>query len=95
MASMPVISPMISKVILDGMDELYSNLRMRATLLRNQCGASSWSGKRYDTAILQRLYESELRQPLLALIRGEPFRKVVAELEGYDASGMGEVVSET
>ena len=28
------------------------------------------------------------------VIRGRSFRKVVAELEGYDASGMGEVVRE-
>ena len=33
-------------------------------------------------------------QPLLTLIRGESCRKVVAELEGYDSSGMGEVVCE-
>jgi putative molybdopterin biosynthesis protein len=50
--------------------------------------------ERYDLEIPQQFYESELLQPLLALIRGESFRKVVAELEGYDSSGMGEVVSE-
>ena len=33
-------------------------------------------------------------QPLLTLIRGESFRKVVGELEGYDASVMEEVVRE-
>jgi putative molybdopterin biosynthesis protein len=49
--------------------------------------------ERYDLVIPQPFYESELLQPLLTLIRGESFRKVVAELEGYDASGMGEVVS--
>jgi putative molybdopterin biosynthesis protein len=48
--------------------------------------------ERYDLVIPQQFYESELLQPLLALIRGESFRKVVAELEGYDSSGMGEVV---
>jgi putative molybdopterin biosynthesis protein len=50
--------------------------------------------ERYDLVIPQQFYESELLQPLLTLIRGESFRKVVAELEGYDSSGMGEVVRE-
>ncbi len=48
--------------------------------------------ERYDLVIPQQFYESELLQPLLTLIRGESFRRVVAELKGYDASGMGEVV---
>jgi putative molybdopterin biosynthesis protein len=51
--------------------------------------------ERYDLVIPQQFYESELLQPLLTLIRGESFRKVVAELEGYDSSAMGEVVRET
>ena len=51
--------------------------------------------ERYDLVIPQQFYESELLQPLLTLIRGESFRKVVAELEGYDSSGMGEVVRKT
>jgi putative molybdopterin biosynthesis protein len=51
--------------------------------------------ERYDLVIPQQFYESDLLQPLLTLIRGESFRKVVAELEGYDASEMGEVVRET
>jgi putative molybdopterin biosynthesis protein len=50
--------------------------------------------ERYDLVIPQQFYESELLQPLLTLIRGESFRKVVAELEGYDSGGMGEVVRE-
>ncbi len=49
--------------------------------------------ERYDLVIPQQFYESELLQPLLTLIRGEAFRKVVAELEGYDSSGMGEVMT--
>jgi putative molybdopterin biosynthesis protein len=48
--------------------------------------------ERYDLVIPQQFYESELLQPLLNLIRGESFRKVVAELEGYDASEMGSVM---
>jgi putative molybdopterin biosynthesis protein len=48
--------------------------------------------ERYDLVIPQQFYESELLQPLLTLIRGESFRKVVAELEGYDALEMGNVM---
>jgi putative molybdopterin biosynthesis protein len=48
--------------------------------------------ERYDLVIPQQFYESDLLQPLLTLIRGESFRKVVAELEGYDASEMGNVM---
>ena len=51
--------------------------------------------ERYDLVIPQQFYESELLQPLLTLIRRESFRKVVAELEGYDSSGMGNVVRGT
>jgi putative molybdopterin biosynthesis protein len=50
--------------------------------------------ERYDLVIPQQFYESELLQPLLTLIRGGTFRKVVAELEGYDASVMGNVMQE-
>jgi putative molybdopterin biosynthesis protein len=51
--------------------------------------------ERYDLVIPQQFYESELLQPLLTLIRGESFRKVVAELEGYEASEMGSVMRKT
>jgi putative molybdopterin biosynthesis protein len=51
--------------------------------------------ERYDLVIPQQFYESELLQPLLTLIRGESFRRVVAELEGYDASEMGNVMRKT
>ena len=47
--------------------------------------------ERYDLVIPQQFYEAELLQPLLTLIGGEAFRKVVGGLEGYDASMMGEV----
>jgi putative molybdopterin biosynthesis protein len=51
--------------------------------------------ERYDLVIPQQFYASELLQPLLTLIRGESFRKVVAELEGYDSSEMGNVMRKT
>jgi putative molybdopterin biosynthesis protein len=48
--------------------------------------------ERYDFVIPQQFYESELLQPLLTLIRGEAFRQVVGQLEGYDPSPMGTVI---
>ena len=50
--------------------------------------------ERYDLVIPKGYYESELLRPLLDLIRGDTFRKVVAELEGYDPTPMGDVVAE-
>ena len=45
-------------------------------------------------AIPRDVYDSELLSPLLDLIRGPDFRKLVEALGGYDASRMGEVVAE-
>lgn len=49
--------------------------------------------ERYDLVIPAEHYESELMQPLLALILGAEFRQQVEALGGYDASQMGEVVA--
>ena len=48
--------------------------------------------ERYGFVIPQQYYESDLLNPLLDLIRGESFRKIVAEFEGYDPGPMGQVV---
>lgn len=50
--------------------------------------------ERYDLVIPQQYYESDLLRPLLDLIRGESFKKIVAGLEGYDPSPMGEMISD-
>ncbi len=50
--------------------------------------------ERYDLVIPKQYYESDLLKPLLDLIRGESFKQIVAGLDGYDPSPMGEVVSE-
>jgi putative molybdopterin biosynthesis protein len=42
----------------------------------------SIEGERYDLVIPKQFFESELLEPLLAVIRGESFRQVVAQLEG-------------
>jgi putative molybdopterin biosynthesis protein len=50
--------------------------------------------ERYDLVIPKPYYESDLLRPLLMLIRDESFKKIVAGLEGYDPSPIGEVISE-
>jgi len=45
--------------------------------------------ERYDLVIPKQFCESELLETLLALIRDESFRQVVAQLDGYDPSPMG------
>jgi putative molybdopterin biosynthesis protein len=49
--------------------------------------------ERYDLAIPEDIYESELLAPLLALIRSPEFRVKVEALGGYDASTMGEIIT--
>jgi putative molybdopterin biosynthesis protein len=51
--------------------------------------------ERYDLVIPTEHYQSELLQPLLALIRDVSFRARVEALGGYDASHMGEIQNST
>ena len=50
--------------------------------------------EQYDLLTLREFYESDLLQPLLALIRSDEFKAEVEELGGYDTSMMGQVVAE-
>lgn len=50
--------------------------------------------EQYDLVMLRECYDSELLQPLLALIRSRAFQQQVEALGGYDVSTMGEVVAE-
>jgi putative molybdopterin biosynthesis protein len=50
--------------------------------------------EQYDLVISRESYESELLQPLLALIRSQAFQQQVEALGGYDVSTMGEVIAE-
>lgn len=50
--------------------------------------------ERYDLVIPQQFYDCDLLRPLLALLRdSEEFRRAVAELQGYDPTPMGEIVT--
>lgn len=49
--------------------------------------------ERYDLVIPERHYDSDLLKPLLELLRDDGFRHVVGQLEGYDPTPMGQIVS--
>jgi putative molybdopterin biosynthesis protein len=68
-------------------------LGVRAAARALDLGFVSVEWERYDLVIPQTYYDSELIKPLLDLIRGEAFRRAVAELPGYDPSPMGTVVA--
>ena len=48
--------------------------------------------ERYDLVVPQEHYESDLLQPLLALLQDVEFRTAVSALPGYDVAPMGEIV---
>ena len=50
--------------------------------------------ERYDLVVPREYYESDLLAALLAIIRGEEFRREVEALGGYDTSEMGRVLHE-
>lgn len=50
--------------------------------------------EQYDLVIPRSHYESDLLQPLLALLQDAEFRQEVANLGGYDTAGMGRVKAE-
>ena len=50
--------------------------------------------EQYDLVIPRSHYESDLLQPLLALLSNEEFRQAVNDLGGYDVSRMGRVQEE-
>ena len=50
--------------------------------------------ERYDLVMPREVYESDLMQPMLELMRDAGFRSQVEQLGGYDTSSMGEVVAD-
>lgn len=83
----------VAAAVQSGVADCALGVRAAARALDLDFVSVEW--ERYDLVIPKQFYESDLLQPLLTLIRGESFRKVVGELEGYDASVMGEVASKT
>ncbi len=50
--------------------------------------------EQYDLVIPRVHYQSDLLQPLLALLGDPDFQRVVADLGGYDTTGMGAIMAE-
>lgn len=50
--------------------------------------------EQYDLVIPREYYRSSLLEPLLSVLADPEFRKMVAELPGYNVSRMGEIVAE-
>ena len=50
--------------------------------------------EQYDLVMPREFYDSDLLQPLLALIRSAAFQQQVEALGGYDVSAMGKVIAE-
>lgn len=67
---------------------------IRAAARALDLGFVPLSHERYDLVIPRRHYESELLQPLLALLHDASFREAVAALPGYDVGPMGEIAAE-
>jgi putative molybdopterin biosynthesis protein len=49
--------------------------------------------ERYDLIFPREYYSSKLIEPLLRIINGKELRKSISKLDGYDTSGMGDVVA--
>ncbi|MBI5565570.1 MAG: molybdopterin biosynthesis protein [Chloroflexi bacterium] len=82
----------VAAAVQSGVADCGLGVRAAARALNLDFVSVEW--ERYDLVIPKIYYESELLHPLLELIRGESFKQVVAQLDGYDPSPMGQVVSE-
>jgi len=82
----------VAAAVQSGVADCGLGVRAAARALKLDFVSVEW--ERYDLVIPKIYYESELLRPLLELIRGETFKQVVAQLDGYDPSPMGQVVGE-
>ena len=80
----------VAAAVQSGVADCGLGVRAAARALNLDFVSAEW--ERYDFVIPQQYYESDLLNPLLDLIRGESFRKIVAEFEGNDPGPMGQVV---
>ncbi len=69
-----------------------AGLGIRAAARALQLDFVPLAQERYDLVIPRQHYESDLMQPLLALLHDEAFRSSVAQMPGYDVSIMGAFV---
>lgn len=82
----------VAAAVQSGVADCGLGVRAAARALNLDFVSVEW--ERYDLVIPKTYYESDLLRPLLELIRGEAFKQVVAQLDGYDPSPMGQVVGE-
>ena len=68
-----------------------AGLGIRAAARALQLDFVPLTHERYDLVMTQAVYESELMQPLLALLQDETFKTAVSNLPGYDTTPMGNV----
>ncbi len=80
----------VAAAVQSGVADCGLGVRAAARALNLDFVSIEW--ERYDLVIPKNYYESELLRPLLELIRGESFKTVVAQLDGYDPSPMGQIV---
>jgi putative molybdopterin biosynthesis protein len=69
-----------------------AGLGIRAAARALELDFAPLAQERYDLVVPREHYESELLQPLLALLRDDEFKTAVAAMPGYDVAVMGEVV---
>ena len=82
----------VAAAVQSGVADCGLGVRAAARALNLDFVSVEW--ERYDLVIPKTYYESDLLRPLLELIRGEAFKQMVAQLDGYDPSPMGQVVGE-
>jgi putative molybdopterin biosynthesis protein len=68
-----------------------AGLGIRAAARALQLDFVPLSQERYDLVMTKSVYESELMQPLLTLLRDDAFKTAVSNLPGYDITLMGQV----
>lgn len=80
----------IAAAIASGTADFGLGIRAAANAL--ELGFVPLALERYDLVIPREFYESDLLQPLLALLSDQAFRESVAAMPGYRISAMGQVV---
>ena len=68
-----------------------AGLGIRAAARALQLDFVPLTHERYDLVMSKAVYESDLMQPLLALLHDEAFKTAVSALPGYDTTPMGDV----
>ncbi|MEA3337040.1 MAG: molybdopterin biosynthesis protein [Chloroflexota bacterium] len=82
----------VAAAVQSGTADCGLGIRAAASALR--LGFVPLFNERYDLVIPAEYYDSELLEPLMAVIRSAEFSGTVEALGGYDTAGIGEVIAE-